>query len=366
MENNERDRKLEQWLDEALSEYSAAEPRLGLEQRVLNRVRGEEKTRAQRWSFWKWMPAFAAIAAAAIIGVAIRPLTLQKSAPVQMSARLEPAVSPKRSEEIAAKDGAAAAPAKKALVTREVDAEMRREAKSTGGVSTRRADAAKIELGDARTSHAFKADGNAAETKILAAPAAPPQLPVTGRNYQSVVIDQPASVAGGSKSGLVATQTVEVTSAQPAVQTVQGASLNQQHKPSETLLMAPAGMDAKVASENAPTGIVGVEPVKVAKETAALKRMKKDEKERERAAQQQAGDAAFAGAFGTVVRTEIKQLPAGPMQFPTPSPLSEQEKLVLAAAKKLKDAPKQDAQGGAIAPVEIKDVQIAPLEAPKK
>ena len=45
MENNERDRKLEQWLDEALSEYSAAEPRLGLEQRVLNRVRGEENSR---------------------------------------------------------------------------------------------------------------------------------------------------------------------------------------------------------------------------------------------------------------------------------------------------------------------------------
>src|SRR6185369_8134435 len=112
MENNERDRKLEQWLDEALSEYSAAEPRLGLEQRVLNRVRGEEKVRAQRWSFWKWMPAFAAIAAAAIIGVAIRPLTLQKSAPVQMSARLEPAAPRQSSEETVAKDGAAA-PAKK-------------------------------------------------------------------------------------------------------------------------------------------------------------------------------------------------------------------------------------------------------------
>jgi hypothetical protein len=366
MENNERDRKLEQWLDEALSEYSAAEPRLGLEQRVLNRVRSEEKTRAQRWSFWKWMPAFAAIAAAAIIGVAIRPLTLQKSAPVQMSARLEPAAAPQSSEETAAKDGTAA-PAKKALVTKEVDAEMRREAKSTGEVSKTRADAAKIQLRDA-AARPIRVDGNASANEIVAAPA-PPQLPVTGRNYQNMIIYQPGLVAGGSKSGLVATQTVPVTSGLPAVPAVQGASLDQQQKPSETLLISPATpavMDAKVASENAPTGIVGVEPVKVAKETAALRRMKKDKKERERAAQQQAGDAAFAGAFGTVVRTEIKQVPAGPMQFPTPSPLSEQEKLVLAAAKKLKDAPKQDAQGGAIAPVEIKDVQIAPLEAPKK
>jgi hypothetical protein len=77
MENNERDRKLEQWLDEALSEYSAAEPRLGLEQRVLNRVHGEEKARTRRWSLWKWMPALAAIAAAVIVGVAFRPMMMR-------------------------------------------------------------------------------------------------------------------------------------------------------------------------------------------------------------------------------------------------------------------------------------------------
>jgi hypothetical protein len=46
MENNERDRRLEQWLDEALFDYSAAEPRFGLEQRVLNRVRAAWHARA--------------------------------------------------------------------------------------------------------------------------------------------------------------------------------------------------------------------------------------------------------------------------------------------------------------------------------
>jgi hypothetical protein len=55
------------------------------------------------------------------------------------------------------------------------------------------------------------------------------------------------------------------------------------------------------------------------------------------------------------------------MQFPTPAPLSEQEKLVLAAAKKMKNAPvKQDAQGGVIPDVEIKEIEIKPLEGPKK
>ena len=371
MENNERDRKLEQWLDEALSEYSNAEPRFGLEQRVLNRVRGEEKNRAQRWSFWKWMPAFAAIAAAAIIGVAIRPMTLHKSAPIQMSSRLEPAVPIQSSEAIVAKDGAPAAPAKKALVTKEADAEMRRRDKTSGGVSMSQTGAAILERKDVgRASNAFVVNGNVPVNAGAAAPASVPNLTVTGRNYQSLTVLQPSAVATSTSStdGMAAAQKTEGTSEQPSIHGGQ-AGLNQEQIPVETMRMAPITppvMDAKAASENAPTGIVGVEPVKVAKETSALKRMKKDKKEKERAEQERAGDAAFAGAFGTVVRTEIKQLPAGPMQFPTPTPLSEQEKLVLAAAKKLKDAPKQDTQGGVIAPVEIKDVQIAPLEAPKK
>src|SRR5512147_231607 len=74
MENNERDRKLDQWLDEALSQYSAAEPRLGLEQRVLNRLRAEEQARAKRWNLWRWMPALTAVAAAVVVAVAVRPL----------------------------------------------------------------------------------------------------------------------------------------------------------------------------------------------------------------------------------------------------------------------------------------------------
>ena len=73
MENNERDRKLDQWLDEALSQYSAAEPRLGLEQRVLAHLQVEAKTRNTRRGFWRWMPAFAAIAAVLIVMVAVRP-----------------------------------------------------------------------------------------------------------------------------------------------------------------------------------------------------------------------------------------------------------------------------------------------------
>jgi hypothetical protein len=129
----------------------------------------------------------------------------------------------------------------------------------------------------------------------------------------------------------------------------------------------PATMDAKAAAESAPTGIVGVESVTVAKETAALKKVKAKKREQEQAAKARADNANVVDVFGMRLRTEIKQTAAGPMQFPTPAPLSEQEKLVLAAAKKMKDAPlKQDAQGGEIPAIEIKEIEIKPLEGPKK
>src|SRR5512142_2138113 len=95
MENNERDRKLDRWLDEALSEYSTAEPRFGLEQRVLNRIRGEEQ-RSRKWNFWRWMPALGAIAAVIVVAVAIRPMLTRKTPVPQMQERIGTYSSPQQ------------------------------------------------------------------------------------------------------------------------------------------------------------------------------------------------------------------------------------------------------------------------------
>ena len=359
MENNERDRKLEQWLDEALSEYSNAEPRFGLEQRVLNRVRGEEKARTKRWSFWKWMPAFAAIAAVLVVGVAILPLA-QKRAPIAKQASVQNEVVAQRDDFKVAKE-AGSEPQKKELVTRGKQSRANEVVfmpSDHDGDRGRDRDAP-IARRDAVTTSEYMTPGVAAHN----APAAPPPPPA-----------KPAGpLVGGSISASAAAPTIQVDG--EALATMRQAGNEEAGKDKQAAELPVTGRsfqsvilaeDSKSAPQVAPTGIISTEAVTVAKETAALKRMKKDKREKERAAQEQAGNAAFAGAFGTVVRTEIKQLPAGPMQFPTPSPLSEQEKLVLAAAKKLKDAPRQETQGGVIAPVEIKDVQIAPLEAPKK
>ena len=64
-EGDERDRLL----DEALSSYSAEEPRPGLEQRVLNRIRAEAGARRRAWAQWYIaIPALCLLAVVALVG----------------------------------------------------------------------------------------------------------------------------------------------------------------------------------------------------------------------------------------------------------------------------------------------------------
>jgi hypothetical protein len=60
--------QLDQWLDQALNDYGRAEPRLGLETRILARL-ATEKTRLTRQTLWPW--AFANLARALAVVVAI-------------------------------------------------------------------------------------------------------------------------------------------------------------------------------------------------------------------------------------------------------------------------------------------------------
>lgn len=60
--------KLDQWLDQALNDYGHAEPRLGLETRILASL-ATEKTRITRPTLWGW--AFASVAVALTVVVAI-------------------------------------------------------------------------------------------------------------------------------------------------------------------------------------------------------------------------------------------------------------------------------------------------------
>ena len=60
----------ETWLDEALAGYSATEPRVGLERRVLERLQAKKQWLPRGW--WKaWAPAFAALAAVIVVAVVV-------------------------------------------------------------------------------------------------------------------------------------------------------------------------------------------------------------------------------------------------------------------------------------------------------
>jgi len=70
MTQDDPERKLDAWLDDALARYSAAEPRPGLERRVLESLGAQTRRTPRRW--WKaWAPALATAAAAAIVVVVV-------------------------------------------------------------------------------------------------------------------------------------------------------------------------------------------------------------------------------------------------------------------------------------------------------
>jgi len=68
MDPKKRERDVEQWLDSALSQYSKAEPRTGLESRVLANLQAERNRIASQKNWWR---AMGTVAAAVVIAAGV-------------------------------------------------------------------------------------------------------------------------------------------------------------------------------------------------------------------------------------------------------------------------------------------------------
>ena len=72
MADQEKDKQMDNMLDSLLANYSSAEPRLGLETRILANLRDAEGREASRgWWGFKWLWAGAALAVAIIMGAVL-------------------------------------------------------------------------------------------------------------------------------------------------------------------------------------------------------------------------------------------------------------------------------------------------------
>ena len=99
--SEEREKFLDEILDRALAGYSQAEPRMGLEGRVLARLEEEKAARGRAWWWrWAWAPAAAALLIAGALYLS-RPKTetpsnaaVRPAPPVTGAATAEPPVAP--------------------------------------------------------------------------------------------------------------------------------------------------------------------------------------------------------------------------------------------------------------------------------
>jgi hypothetical protein len=72
-DSKNNDRKLDEMLDSMLSTYSAAEPRPGLETRILANLKEQSAQRSSRWSLgWMWIGGIATIAAVIMLVTYLR------------------------------------------------------------------------------------------------------------------------------------------------------------------------------------------------------------------------------------------------------------------------------------------------------
>jgi hypothetical protein len=82
MSDEKLDRLAEQLLDATLAHHKNAEPRWGLEERILANLRTQPPTPQRMW--WKWLPVLAATAI--VLAVALTAHVLRRSAPSNQAA----------------------------------------------------------------------------------------------------------------------------------------------------------------------------------------------------------------------------------------------------------------------------------------
>jgi hypothetical protein len=352
MENNERDRKLDQWLDEALSQYSAAEPRLGLAQRVLAHVRAEEQSRAGRRTWWRWMPAFATIAAVLIVMVAIKPYWEEKTSRTVVVNETASAPEKKQAQETKSDAMSAAFQAPSQVLP-----------KSRSRISAKKSSATNANENVPATRKATMQDTEAFSlpTRVVEDAAATKDVQRTLPGKQAEISKQmearqetkaiPSGAGTGVSGGVMPSSNVAAVPrpASPArtnvlqLQTVQVQS-------AETSLPIEHGV---MATDRLPASAEGSAQVR----TEQVKPM--------------ANASAAANTMevmGVTLRTDdISTQSRRVQQFPTPTPLSKQEKLMLAASKQLQEKPAaNDKKKDEIAPIELKKIEIEPLPGPEK
>ncbi len=100
-DSKNNDRKLEEMLDSMLSTYSSAEPRPGLETRILANLKEQSAQRASRWSIgWIWIGGIAMAAAVIVLATYLwRPQPLPVNPQMANRPSSRETVMPKKSEE---------------------------------------------------------------------------------------------------------------------------------------------------------------------------------------------------------------------------------------------------------------------------
>ncbi|HKD81177.1 MAG TPA: hypothetical protein VKH81_15885 [Candidatus Angelobacter sp.] len=102
MADQKDEQKLDDLLDSALSEYSAVEPRPGLETRILARIREAAEQPHSRWWSARWLVAGAAVAAIAVVVLSVlflwpaqKPVQVQVKPEVPSSNQVQTGSTPK-------------------------------------------------------------------------------------------------------------------------------------------------------------------------------------------------------------------------------------------------------------------------------
>src|SRR5256885_17161779 len=83
--------KIDQILDASLANYNrAAEPRAGLEDRILANLRTQPVPAASGWLSWQWLTGGAvAVAAVVLLAVLLMPRTQRQQTPTQTAAKID-------------------------------------------------------------------------------------------------------------------------------------------------------------------------------------------------------------------------------------------------------------------------------------